>query len=98
MKIRPIQNRVQVRRDPPTDVTKGGIVIPDAAKDKLTRGTVVAVGRGRMSEKGHFIETTLKVGDRVVFGKYSGSEVQSYGDEDLIFMTEDEILGVIEEE
>jgi chaperonin GroES len=79
-------------------VTRGGIVVPDTAKDKLTRGTVVAIGRGKMSDHGHFIETTLKIGDRIVFGKYSGSEVQSRGDEDMIFMSEDEILGVIEEE
>jgi len=98
MKIRPIHNRIQVRRDPPTDVTKGGIYIPDVAKNKLTKGTVVAVGRGKMSEYGHFIETTLKVGDRIVFGKYSGSEVESRGDDDMIFMPEDEVLGVIEEE
>lgn len=98
MKIRPIHNRVQVRRDPPTDVSRGGIVIPDMAKDKLTKGTVIAIGRGKMSSHGHFIETTLKVGDRVVFGKYSGSEVESRGDDDMIFMSEDEILGVIEGE
>jgi chaperonin GroES len=98
MKIRPIHNKLQVRRDPPTDKTKGGIYVPDMAKDKLTRGTVVAIGRGKMSEHGHFIETTLKVGDRIVFGKYSGSEVESRGDEDMIFMVEDDVLGVIEEE
>jgi chaperonin GroES len=98
MKIRPLNNLVQVRRDPPTSVTRGGIVIPDSAKDKLTKGTVVAAGRGKMSAHGHFIETTLKVGSRIVFGKYSGSEVESRGDEDLIFMSEDDVLGVIEEE
>jgi len=98
MKIRPIQNRILVRRDPPTDVTKGGIIIPDNAKQKLTKGTVLAVGKGKMSDRGHFIETTLKVGDRIVFGKYSGSEVENRGEEDSIFMSEDEILGVIEEE
>jgi len=98
MKIRPIHNLLQVRRDPPTNVSKGGIVIPDMAKDKLTKGTVVAAGRGKMSPHGHFIETTLKVGDRIVFGKYSGSEVESRGDDDMIFMPEDEVLGVIEEE
>jgi chaperonin GroES len=98
MKIRPIQNRILVRRDPPTDVTKGGIIIPDNAKQKLTKGTVLAVGKGKMSDRGHFIETTLKVGDRIVFGKYSGSEVENRGEEDSIFMVEDEILGVIEGE
>jgi chaperonin GroES len=98
MKIRPIQDRVLVRRDPPTSKTKGGIVIPDSAQSKLTRGTVLAIGRGKISESGRFVETTLKTGDRVVFGKYSGSEIEHRGEEDQIFMTEDEILGVIEDE
>jgi chaperonin GroES len=97
MKIRPIQDRILVRRDPPTDVTKGGLYIPDMAKEKLTRGTVIAVGPGKLVGT-RFVETTLKVGDHIVFGKYSGSEVEHRGEDDKIFMTEDEILGVIEEE
>jgi chaperonin GroES len=98
MKIRPIGNRIVVRRDPATDVTKGGIIIPENAKQKLTKGTVTAAGRGRLSDQGHFIETKLKVGDRVIFGKYSGSEIENRGAEDSIFMSEDDVLGVIEEE
>jgi chaperonin GroES len=98
MKIRPIQNRILVKRDPPTDKTPGGLFIPDNAKEKLTKGTVIAAGRGKLSASGYFVETTLKAGDRIVFGKYSGSEVENRGEDDMIFMSEDEILGVIEEE
>lgn len=98
MKIRPIQNRILVKRDPPTETTKGGIVIPENAREKLTRGTVIAAGRGKLSDKGYFVETEVKKGDRIVFGKYSGFEVENRGDDDQIFMTEDEILGVIEDE
>ena len=97
MKIRPIHNRILVKRDPPTEKV-GAIIIPENAREKLTRGTVLAAGPGQMSASGRFIETTLKAGDRIVFGKYSGSEVEHRGEQDQIFMTEDEILGVIEEE
>lgn len=98
MNIRPIHSRVIVKRDPPTEKTKGGIIIPDAAKEKLTIGTVLAVGPGRITDSGRRIEPTIKTGDRVVFGKYSGAEIEHGGENDRIFMTEDEILGVIEEE
>jgi len=98
MKIRPIQNRLIVRRDPPTETTKGGILIPENAREKLTRGTVVAAGPGILSDKGYFKKTEVKAGDRVVFGKYSGSEIEHQGEQDQVHMTEDEILGVIEEE
>jgi chaperonin GroES len=97
MKIRPIQNRVLVRRDPPTETTKGGIIIPDNAKEKLTRGTVLAVGPGKRTSAGVLIETTLKVGDKVVFGKYSGSDFEQ-DDEERVFMPEEDVLGVIEED
>ena|SRR6185369_5290717 len=98
MKIRPIQDRILVKRDPPKDKTAGGLIIPYVAKEKLTIGTVIAAGRGKLSKSGYFVETSLKPGDRIVFGKYSGSEVEHRGEDDQIFMTEDEILGVIEEE
>jgi len=97
MKIRPIHNRVLVQRDPPTETTKGGIIIPDNAKEKITKGTVIAIGPGKATDSGRFVETTLKVGDRIIFGKYSGSEFEEHGDTRL-FMPEDEILGVIEED
>jgi len=98
MKVRPIQNWVLVRRDPPTEKTAGGIIIPENAKEKLTRGVVLGAGPGKLATNGFFVKTELKEGDRIIFGKYSGHEVEHRGDEDKIFMTEDEILGVIEEE
>ena len=98
MKIRPIQNIILVRRDPPTEKTSGGLIIPEMAREKLTRGTVLAAGPGKFDSTGRFVEVTLKKDDRIVFGKYSGSEVEHRGAEDQIFMREDEILGVIEEE
>jgi len=97
MKVRPIQNRVLVKRDPPTDQTKGGIVIPDIAKEPLTRGTVLAVGPGKVLDDGTRIPLELKAGDKIIFGKYSGSEFEHDG-ERRMFMTEDEILAVIDEE
>lgn len=98
MKIRPIHSRVLVKRDPPTEKTKGGIIVPDMAREKLTIGTVLAVGPGRITDSGRRIEPDVKKDDRIVFGKYSGSEVEHGGENDQIFMNEDEILGVIEEE
>lgn len=98
MKIRPIQNRILVRRDPPTEKTKGGLYIPEISQEKLTRGVVLAAGPGKLADNGFFVKTELKEGDHIVFGKYSGSEVEHRGEDDKIFMTEDEILGVIEDE
>jgi len=98
VKIRPIQNVILVRRDPPNDKTEGGIIIPEMAQTKLTRGVVLAAGPGKLAVNGYFVKTELKTGDRIVFGKYSGNEVEHRGEKDQIFMTEDEILGVIEDE
>ena len=95
MKIRPLQDRVIVKRIAEEEKTKGGIIIPDTAKEKPQEGKVVAVGKGKMSDEGKLIPLDVKVGDRILFGKYSGSEVKLDGEEHLI-MREDDILGVIE--
>lgn len=96
MKIRPISNRVVVKRDERDDKTPGGIIIPDNAKEPLTRGTVISVGPGKRSDSGAIQEPMVRTGDHVLFGKYSGSEVR-FDAEDLVIMTEDDIYGIIEE-
>ena len=95
MKIRPLQDRVIVKRVDEEETTAGGIIIPDTAKEKPQEGKVVAVGKGRPADDGELIKPTVKRGDRVLFGKYSGNEVQLDGTEHVI-MREDDILGVIE--
>jgi chaperonin GroES len=95
-KIRPLQDRVIVRRISESDSkTAGGLIIPDTAKEKPQEGEVVAVGKGKMLETGTRVEPDVKEGDRVLFGKYSGSEVKLDGEE-LLIMREDDILGVVE--
>ena len=95
MKIRPLQDRVIVKRLEEEKKTKGGIIIPDTAKEKPVEGEVVAVGRGKMSDDGKLIKLDVKAGDRVLFSKYGGTEVKINGVEHLI-MREDDILGIIE--
>jgi chaperonin GroES len=95
MKIRPLQDRLVVRRVQEEEKTKGGIIIPDTAKEKPIEGEVVAVGNGKVTEKGDVRKLDVKVGDRVLFGKYSGTEVQVEG-EDVLILREDDVLGVIE--
>ena len=95
MKIRPLGDRILVMRVKEEDKTKGGIIIPDTAKEKPQEGKVVAVGKGKRSEKGDIIAPEVKAGDRILFGKYSGSEVKLEGEEHLI-LREDDILGVLE--
>jgi len=95
MKIRPLQDRVIVKRVEEEEKTKGGIIIPDTAKEKPMEGKVIAVGKGKLMEDGKVHALDVKAGDRVLFGKYSGTEVKIDGDEHLI-MREDDILGVIE--
>ncbi len=95
MKIRPLQDRVIVKRIEEEERTKGGIIIPDTAKEKPQEGKIVAVGKGKLNEEGKVIPLDVKVNDRVLFGKYSGSEITIDGEEHLI-MREDDILGVIE--
>ena len=95
MKLRPLQDRVLVQRVEEETTTKGGIIIPDTAKEKPAEGKVVAVGNGKIGEDGKRIALDIKKGDRILFGKYSGSEVKIDGEEYLI-MREDDVLGIIE--
>ncbi len=97
MNIRPLYDRIVVKRLDDSGETKiGGLFIPDSAKEKPQEGEVVAVGKGKRNEAGELIALDVKVGDRILFGKYSGSDVpKGYGD-DYMIMREDEILGIIE--
>lgn len=95
MKFRPLHDRVVVRRLEEEERTKGGIIIPDTAKEKPQQGEVVAVGPGARNEEGHIVALDVKEGDRILFGKWSGTEVKIDG-EDLLIMKESDILGIIE--
>jgi len=95
MNIRPLQDRIIVKRIHEEEKTSGGIIIPDTAKEKPQEGKVVAVGKGRVGDDGKVIALDLKKGDRILFGKYSGSEVKIDGTEYLI-MREEDVLGVVE--
>ena len=94
-KIRPLGERILVKRIQEEEKTKGGIFIPDTAKEKPQEGIVVAVGKGKVTEEGKLLTPDVKAGDRILFGKYAGSEVKIEGDEHLI-LREDDILGVLE--
>jgi chaperonin GroES len=97
MKIRPLHDRVVVRRIEEKETVQGGIIIPDTAKEKPQEGEILAVGKGKQAKDGKLIPLDVKVGDRVLFGKYSGSEVPvKIEGEDVLIMREEEILGVIE--
>ncbi|MFN3859747.1 MAG: co-chaperone GroES [Caulobacter sp.] len=95
MKFRPLGDRVLVKRVEEETKTKGGIIIPDTAKEKPQEGEVVAVGPGARDEDGDYIKMDLKAGDKILFGKWSGTEVKVDG-EDLLIMKESDVLGVIE--
>lgn len=95
MKVRPLYDRILVKRLKEQDVTKGGIVIPDTAKEKPIEGEIVAVGNGRVLEDGHIRKLEVKAGDRVLFAKYSGSDVKIDGDDHLI-LREDDVLAIVE--
>jgi chaperonin GroES len=95
MKFRPLHDRVVVRRIEADERTKSGIIIPDSAKEKPAEGEVIAVGQGGRDEAGKLIPIDIKVGDHILFGKWSGTEVKIDG-EDLIIMKESDVLGVIE--
>ena len=95
MKLRPLQDRIVVKRVAEETTTKGGIIIPDTAKEKPAEGKVIAVGNGKVADDGKRIALEIKTGDRILFGKYSGTEVKIEGEEFLI-MREDDVLGVIE--
>jgi len=94
MGIRPLQDRVLVKRLKEEEKTKGGIIIPDTAKEKPIEGEVIAVGNGKVTDKGEVRKLDVKKGDRILFGKYSGTEVKIDGEEHLI-LREDDILGVV---
>jgi chaperonin GroES len=95
MKIRPLGDRILVKREEPSETVRGGIIIPDSAKEKPQEGKVVAVGKGRVDESGKIIPMEVKKGDRILMGKYSGTEVKLDGDEHII-LREDDVLAVIE--
>ncbi len=95
MKIRPLQDRIIVKRVAEEEKTKGGIIIPDTAKEKPIEGKVIAAGNGKVLEDGKVRPLDIKAGDRVLFSKYAGTELKLEGDEVLI-MREEDILGVIE--
>jgi chaperonin GroES len=95
MKIRPLQDRIIVKRLEGEEKTKGGIIIPDSAKEKPMEGKVIAVGNGKLLDNGQRSKPEVKEGDRVLFGKYAGTEVKIDGEEHLILREED-ILGIIE--
>ena len=95
MHFRPLHDRVVVRRIEAEEMTSGGIIIPDTAKEKPQKGEVIAVGAGLRDDSGKLVELAVKAGDRVLLGKWSGTEVKIDG-EDLLIMKENDILGVIE--
>jgi chaperonin GroES len=95
MKIKPLQDRIIVKRLEEEEKTKGGIIIPDSAKEKPIEGKVVAIGTGKVKEDGTKLPLEVKVGDRVLFAKYAGTEVKIEGEEHLM-MKEDDVLAVIE--
>ncbi|MBI1682055.1 co-chaperone GroES [Caulobacter hibisci] len=95
MKFRPLGDRVLVKRVEEETTTKGGIIIPDTAKEKPQEGEVVAVGPGARNDKGEVVALDLKAGDRILFGKWSGTEVKVDG-KDLLIMKESDVLGVVE--
>jgi chaperonin GroES len=95
MKFRPLQDRLLVKRVTEEQKTKGGIIIPDSAKEKPVEGNVVAAGNGKVLEDGKVRPLDVKAGDRILFGKYSGTEIKIDGEEHLI-LREDEVLGVVE--
>ncbi len=95
MKLKPLNDRVLVLRIEETEKTVGGIIIPDTAKEKPQEGKVIAVGAGRINEEGQRVPLGVKEGDRILFGKYSGTEIKIEGTEHLI-MREDDILAIVE--
>ncbi|MPZ33923.1 MAG: co-chaperone GroES [Rhodospirillales bacterium] len=95
MKFRPLHDRVMIRRIDPAAKTTGGIIIPDTAQEKPMEGEVVAAGPGARNEKGALVPLSVKAGDRILFGKWSGTEIKLDG-EDLLIMAESDIMGVID--
>jgi chaperonin GroES len=95
MKIRPLHDRILVKREEEKEVKKGGINIPDTAKEKPQEGKVIAVGNGKVNDEGKKVPLDVKAGDKILFGKYSGTTVKVDGDE-LLVMREEDIMGVVE--
>lgn len=95
MNIRPLYDRIVVKRIEEKETMQGGIIIPDTAKEKPQEGQVMAVGQGKRLENGNVVSLDVKAGDRILFGKYSGSEIKLDGEE-YIIMREDEVLGILE--
>jgi chaperonin GroES len=95
MNVRPLQDRILVRRVEEVEKTRGGIIIPDSAKERPLEGKVIAVGSGKRTEEGKLITLDVKAGDRILFGKYAGTEIKVDGVEHII-LREDEVLGVID--
>jgi chaperonin GroES len=95
MKIRPLQDRILVKRIAEEETTKGGIIIPDSAKEKPQEGKIVAVGKGKLSDDGKVTPLDVKKGDKILFSKYAGTEINIEGEEHLI-IREDDVLGVVE--
>jgi chaperonin GroES len=94
-KLTPLHDRIVVRRVEESETTRGGLIIPDTAKEKPQEGEVISVGKGKISEDGKVRPLDLKAGDRILFGKYSGTEIKLDGEEFLI-MREEEVLGILE--
>ncbi|MBW1709979.1 MAG: co-chaperone GroES [Deltaproteobacteria bacterium] len=95
MNVRPLQDRVLVQRVDEEETTKGGIIIPDSAKEKPQEGKIIAVGKGKILDNGTTVKPDVKAGDKILFSKYAGTEIKIEGEEYLI-MREDDILGVLE--
>ncbi|HAR96496.1 MAG TPA: co-chaperone GroES [Deltaproteobacteria bacterium] len=96
MKVKPLKDRIVVKRLEGEDKTKGGIIIPDAAKEKPQEGRVIAVGSGRVTDNGEIVALEVKVGDKILFGKYAGQEIKIDGEEHIL-LREDDILAIIED-
>jgi chaperonin GroES len=94
-KLTPLHDRIVVRRIEESETTRGGIIIPDSAKDKPQEGEVIAVGKGKSNDEGKVFPLDVKAGNRILFGKYSGTEIKIDGEEFLI-MREEEVLGILE--
>ncbi len=94
MEVRPLHDRILVKRANEEEKTKGGIIIPDNAKEKPAQGEVVATGNGRRDEAGKLVSLEVKKGDRILFGKYAGTEIKIDGD-DFLIMREDDVLGIV---
>ncbi len=95
MKIRPLNDRIMVKRLEEEEKTKGGIIIPDSAKEKPAEGEIIAVGNGKLNDKNERVPLEVKPGDRVLFSKYGGTDIKLDG-EDYLIMREDDILGIVE--